>query len=119
MKVNAVITARSGSKSVIHKNIRKLGSLPLLVWAVQNVKQSKLINNIFISTDSEKYYEIAKNVDEDIIFHKRSIELAEDVPSEEVLLDISKKFETYFTDLQHEIFGPKFQFCFSFLILDV
>ena len=98
MKINAVITARSGSKSVIHKNIRKLGSLPLLGWAVQNVKQSKLINNIFISTDSEKYYEIAKKVDNNIIFHKRSTELAEDVPSEEVLLDISKKFETYFDE---------------------
>jgi len=98
MKINAVITARSGSKSVIHKNIRKLGSLPLLGWAVKNVNQSKLIDNIFISTDSEKYYEIAKNIDDNIIFHKRSKKLAEDVPSEEVLLDISKKFETYFDD---------------------
>lgn len=55
----ALIPARSGSKGIIDKNIRLYNGLPLLVHSINIAKKSKYINNIYVSTDSEKYQEIA------------------------------------------------------------
>ena len=98
MNVVAIITARSGSKSVPDKNIKILGDKPLLGWTIKAVSESKLVEKIILSTDSEKYFTIAKSFHNDINFHKRSKELAEDVPSELVLLDVLKQFRDYFSD---------------------
>ncbi len=59
-KVIAIIPARSGSKSIKNKNIIKLGDKPLLGWAVQSCFETKLISKVFVSTDSIKYANIAK-----------------------------------------------------------
>ncbi|TLX69342.1 MAG: acylneuraminate cytidylyltransferase family protein [Thaumarchaeota archaeon] len=98
MTIVAIITARSGSKSVPNKNIRKLGGIPLLGWVVKALNKSKFVEKIILSTDSEEYFKIAKSFNGEIILHKRTPELAEDVPSEQVLLDVAKKFETLFDE---------------------
>lgn len=59
-KVLAVIPARSGSKSVPHKNIRLMNGKPMLAYSIEHGKQSKYINRIILSTDSEKYAEIGR-----------------------------------------------------------
>jgi len=94
----AIITARSGSKSVPNKNIRILGDKPLLGWVIEAASKSKLIDEIILSTDSEEYFKIGKSYNENLIFHKRSKELAEDVPSEYVLLDTIKEFNNLFSE---------------------
>ena len=98
MNVIGIITARSGSKGVPHKNIRILGKVPLLGWLVQSATKSMKIDELILSTDSEEYFNKAKPFNKNIIFHKRSIELSEDVPSELVILDVLKKFEKLFDD---------------------
>jgi N-acylneuraminate cytidylyltransferase len=92
----SIITARSGSKSLPHKNIRELGGIPLLGWTVKALSKSKLINNTILSTDSEQYFEIGTKFNSKLIFHKRPAPLAEDVPSELVLLDVIKTLGKYF-----------------------
>ncbi len=57
--VFAIIPARSGSKGVPNKNIRILKGHSLLEWSISACKKSKLINEIFVSTDSKKYKELA------------------------------------------------------------
>jgi len=59
-KVIAIIPARSGSKSIKDKNLTKLANKPLLAWAVQSCFETKLISKVFVSTDSIKYANIAK-----------------------------------------------------------
>jgi N-acylneuraminate cytidylyltransferase len=98
MKIISIITARSGSKGIPHKNIRDLGGIPLLGWVVKAASKSKLSNKIILSTDSEEYFKIASSFNNEIIFHKRTPELAEDVPTELVLLDIIDKFNEFFDD---------------------
>ena len=51
MSTIAIITARSGSKSVPNKNIRMLGDKPLLGWVVKAVSKSELVDKIILSTD--------------------------------------------------------------------
>ncbi len=93
-----IITARSGSRSIPNKNSRKLGKLPLLSWVVNAANNSNLIQKTIFSTDSEEYFKIAKSINENIIFHKRTPELAKDVPHEDVLLDIVEKSKNLFND---------------------
>ncbi len=98
MNVIAIIPARSGSKSVPNKNIRLLGNIPLLGWTVKAASKSNLINKLIFSSDSDEYFKIAKSFNDNLIFHKRSSELSEDVASELVLLDILEQFKEYFDD---------------------
>ena len=63
MKVNkviAVIPARSGSKSIKDKNIKKLGSKHLIGWSIETCLKSKFISKVYVSTDSKKYGKIAR-----------------------------------------------------------
>jgi CMP-N-acetylneuraminic acid synthetase len=59
-KILAIIGARSGSKELKNKNIKKLGNKPLIGWIIESAIQSKLINRIIVSTDSKKYARIAR-----------------------------------------------------------
>ena len=59
-KIIAIIPARSGSKSIKDKNIKKLGNKPLIAWSIESCFKSKLISKVYVSTDSKKYAKIAK-----------------------------------------------------------
>lgn len=59
-KIVAIIGARSGSKGVPHKNIRLLGGKPLMAWAIETAKKSKLVDRVIVSTNSPKYAQIAR-----------------------------------------------------------
>ena len=98
MNVIAIIPARSGSKSVPNKNIRLLGKIPLLGWTVKAASKSSLIDKLIFSSDSDEYFKIAKSFNDNLIFHKRSSKLSEDVASELVLLDILEQFKDDFDD---------------------
>lgn len=68
MEVLAIIPARSGSKSVIDKNIRIIGGKPMIAHSIKHGLDSKLINRVIVSTDSEKYADIAKEYGAEIPF---------------------------------------------------
>ena len=58
--VLAVIPARSGSKGLKDKNIRPLAGKPLIAWTIEVAKESSLIDEIIVSTDSLTYKRIAE-----------------------------------------------------------
>lgn len=60
MKIIAVIPARSGSKSIKDKNIKKLSGKPLIAYSIEQSFQSKIFKNVYVSTDSIKYSNISK-----------------------------------------------------------
>jgi len=53
-----VITARSGSISVPDKNIKPLGGKPLLAYRILSAIEISGSENVWLSTDSDKYAEI-------------------------------------------------------------
>lgn len=59
MNIIAIIPARSGSKSVPHKNIRDIAGKPMMAYSIEHAKQSKYIDRVIVSTDSEEYAKIA------------------------------------------------------------
>ncbi|MBR5524179.1 MAG: cytidyltransferase [Clostridia bacterium] len=62
MRILAVIPARAGSKGIPNKNIRIIGGHPLIYYSINNAKNSKLITDIIVSTDSEAVRIIAKQM---------------------------------------------------------
>lgn len=59
-EVLAIVPARSGSKSVKDKNIRLINGKPMLAYSIEHGLKAKAVNRLIVSTDSEKYAEIAK-----------------------------------------------------------
>lgn len=60
-KILAIIPARGGSKGLIGKNIMPLLGKPLLVWSIEQAKNSKYIDEIFVSTDDAEIAKTAEN----------------------------------------------------------
>lgn len=59
-EILAIIPARSGSKSIPHKNICEVAGKPLLAWSVAHAAASQRITRIIVSTDSPDYARIAR-----------------------------------------------------------
>lgn len=79
--VIAIILARGGSKTIKNKNLKKINNKPLIGWTIDQCKKSKLINQIWLSSDSKNIldYGIKKKIN--II--KRPIQFANDKASSE------------------------------------
>lgn len=60
-RVVALIPARSGSKRVRDKNIARLGGHPLIAYTVAAARASGVFDAIVVSTDSERYAEVARH----------------------------------------------------------
>ncbi|CAN1593679.1 NeuA CMP-N-acetylneuraminic acid synthetase [Candidatus Pelagibacterales bacterium] len=60
MKIYAFIPARSGSKGVKNKNIKKINNIPLINYSINFAIKSNLFDKIIVSTDSKKIYNISK-----------------------------------------------------------
>ncbi|MGN6617269.1 MAG: acylneuraminate cytidylyltransferase family protein [Ilyomonas sp.] len=54
MMILGSICCRGGSKGVKNKNIRLLNNKPLIAYTIETARQSYLLNDIVVSTDSEE-----------------------------------------------------------------
>ena len=74
MSVFCIIGARSGSKSILDKNLQLIGNKSLLRLCVEKALRSKLFDKIYLSTDSEKYaHEIADLCNVEYVIRPNSI----------------------------------------------
>jgi N-acylneuraminate cytidylyltransferase len=88
----AIIPARSGSKRIKNKNIKNFLGKPIIYYAIDSLKKSKLFSRIHVSTDSNKIKNIVnkKNLK---INRLRPKKLSSDsAPTMEVLKYELKKF---------------------------
>lgn len=67
MKRIAIIPARSGSKGLKDKNILDLCGKPLIAYSIEAALQSGLFEHVIVSTDSERYAEIARHYGAEIM----------------------------------------------------
>ncbi len=77
MKNIAIIPARSGSKGLKDKNIKLFCGKPLLAYSIEAAISSGKYDVIHVSTDSQKYAEIAGKYGADVRF-LRSMDMASD-----------------------------------------
>ena len=91
------IPARSGSKTIINKNIKKLNGYPLIYYTLKTSKKLKFIKKIVFSSDSKKYHNLAKKYAK-IESHYRSSKTSKDKSSD---LDVFKEYVYHKLD-KHE-----------------
>lgn len=75
--VVAFIFARGGSKGVPRKNIRLLAGKPLIAYAIEVAKASKLIDRVVVSTEDAEIADFARKYGAEVPFI-RPKELAQD-----------------------------------------
>jgi CMP-N,N'-diacetyllegionaminic acid synthase len=97
MKLNseiwAFIPARSGSKSIKNKNLVILKKKPLLAHSLDVAKNCSKIDKIIFSSDSIKYFNIAKKYAK-IFFHHRDKKISSDKSTDfDVLNDFIRNFK--------------------------
>jgi CMP-N,N'-diacetyllegionaminic acid synthase len=74
----ALIPARAGSKRVPDKNIRLLAGHPVIAYTIAAALQSDIFSSVIVSTDSERYADIARYYGAEVPF-LRPPELAGDI----------------------------------------
>lgn len=86
-----LIPARGGSKGVPGKNIKMIYGKPLIVWSIERALESKLLDRVVVSTDSDEIAQIAKNAGAEVLM--RPAELATDTASTlDVMIHALKKY---------------------------
>lgn len=90
-----IIPARGNSKRLRDKNILKLWNKPMIYWAINAAKKSKLIKDIYVSSESEKILNLAKNLKVKTIYRPKI--LSEDkVFKMDVIVHATKYIERKF-----------------------
>ena len=99
MKTICIIPARGGSKGVPGKNIIEICGKPLIQYSIEAALESKLITEIWVSSDNSKTLEIANGF-KGIITHNRPAHLSTDIsPISDTIFAILNgtniKFDTF------------------------
>ncbi len=61
MKKIAFIPIRSGSKGIKDKNIKEFNGKPLCYWTIKSSAESKLVDEVYVSTDSKQIIKIVES----------------------------------------------------------
>lgn len=76
MKIIAEIPARFGSQRVKNKNLRLLSGKPMISYAIEAAKESTLLSEIYVNSDSDEIGELGKSLG--VKYYKRPKHLATD-----------------------------------------
>src|SRR3990172_7400817 len=93
-KILAIITARGGSKGILHKNIKLLNGKPLISYTIESALKSKLIDEVIVSTDDDKISEISKQYGATVPFKRPKIFAKDSSSSESVIIHTLNWLET-------------------------
>lgn len=102
VKILCIIPARSGSKGIIDKNIMDFKGFPLISYTINQALQCKYKMKIIVSTDSQKYADIAIHYGADVPF-LRPIDISGDLSTDYEYIshcvDWLKNNENYIPDI--------------------
>lgn len=101
-KIFAIIPARSGSKSLIDKNIKLLSGHPLLAYSIAAAKMSNKIDRVILSTDSREYANVAMQYGAEVPFLRPEKHSKDTSSDKSFLLHAIKWFQ------ENENFLPEF-----------
>lgn len=93
MKIIAIIPARSGSKGLPDKNIKSVCGRPLMDYTIKAAIVSECFETVMVSTDSEKYAEIAKKCGADVPFMRSATTAGDKAGSWDVVREILNNYK--------------------------
>jgi N-acylneuraminate cytidylyltransferase len=92
--VLAIIPARGGSKRIPYKNIKKFSYLPIIAWSIKAAKNSKLFDEIMVSTEDDKIAKVSKKFGAKIPFKRSKKNSKDSIPLTSVLEEVLTKYIT-------------------------
>jgi len=81
-----LITARGGSKGLPGKNVRLLGGKPLIAWSIEQGLQSKYLDQVIVSTDSDEIAELAGKCGAEVPFMRPKALATDEAKSIDVII---------------------------------
>ncbi|MCG6142117.1 pseudaminic acid cytidylyltransferase [Leptospira mtsangambouensis] len=98
----AIITARGGSKRIPRKNIKNFCGKPIIAYPINLALESKIFNNVIVSTDDLEIKKISENYGAEVPF-LRSAKTSDDfATTSDVLVEVLNTYESQL--------GKKFDF---------
>lgn len=91
--VLGVIPARSGSKGVPEKNIKKLLDKPLIAYTIEAAGASHVLDDVIVSTDSKKIAEVARRFGARVPFMRPESLAADETRTADVLMHAIEEYE--------------------------
>lgn len=92
-KILAIIPARSGSKGLPNKNIKKIKDKPMIAYTIEAAIRSDICETIIVSTDSVEYANIAKSFGAEVPFLREENLSKDSSKISDTIIDILKKYE--------------------------
>lgn len=90
----AIITARGGSKRIPRKNIKDFLGRPIIEYSIKAALESRIFDEVMVSTDDEEIAEIAKNAGAKVPF-MRSKDTANDfATTADVIDEVLQQYKT-------------------------
>ena len=68
----AIIPARKNSQRIKNKNIKTFNGKPVIYWTIKTVIQSKLFEDVYVSTDSKKISQLALKYGAKVLYPRPS-----------------------------------------------
>lgn len=93
VKNMAIIPARSGSKGLKDKNIKLMNGKPLLSYTIVAAKESGMFDEIMVSTDSQKYADIAIQYDARVPFFRSAENSSDTASSWDMVLEVLNNYK--------------------------
>ena len=89
----AIITARGGSKRIPRKNIKEFMGKPMIAYAIDAALESKIFDEIMVSTDDEEIAEIAKKYGAAVPFMRSEATANDFATTDDVLQEVVAKYK--------------------------
>lgn len=90
----AIIPARSGSKGLKDKNVKKLNGKHLMGYSIEAALGAGVFDCVHVSTDSEEYRKVAMQYDADVSFLRSEKLSADEADTWDVVRYIAETFES-------------------------
>ena len=89
----AIIPARGGSKRIPGKNIKNFLGKPIIAYSIETALQSKLFNEVMVSTDSDEIAEIAKQYGAKVPFMRSSKNSDDHASTMDVIFEVLDSYK--------------------------
>ena len=97
----AVITARGGSKRIPKKNIKLFCGKPIIAYSIKAALNSKLFDEVMVSTDSEEIASVAKQYGASVPFMRSEQNSNDYATTAEVLLEVVQEYKRIGQEYEH------------------
>ena len=101
-KIIAIIPARSGSTRIKNKNIKIFNKKPLIVWTIEAALRSKLIDDVYVTSENDNILRMSKKYGAKIIKRPKKLSnniIHVDEAIRHAYLEVNKKYD-YIVTLQ-------------------